>query len=68
MVVKRLLLASVAVVGLFLTASLGYSQPQLGNRLPAPENGDLSLCVPACRAKTSVIDGSWTPPAVIRTD
>jgi hypothetical protein len=39
---------------------------QRANWLPAPQDGDFSLYVRAYWPKTSVIDGSWTPPAVER--
>jgi hypothetical protein len=36
--------------------------------LPAPKNTDFSLFMRAYWPKTAVIDGSWTPPAVQRTE
>jgi hypothetical protein len=37
------------------------------NWLPSPKNGDFSLYVRTYWSKPAVTDGSWTPPAVIRT-
>jgi hypothetical protein len=36
------------------------------NWLPAPKGGDFSLYVRAYWPKAAVLDGSWTPPAVIK--
>jgi hypothetical protein len=38
------------------------------NWLPAPKNADFSLFIRAYWPKTAVIDGSWAPPAVQRTN
>lgn len=40
-------------------------EAQRANWLPAPE-GDFSLYVRAYWPKTPVVDGSWTPPAVLK--
>jgi hypothetical protein len=39
---------------------------QRTNWLPAPQSADFSLYIRAYWPKTAVIDGSWTPPAVVR--
>lgn len=39
---------------------------QRANWLPAPKGGDFSLYVRAYWPKAAVLDGSWTPPAVIK--
>ena len=39
---------------------------QQANWLPAPKGADFSLYVRAYWPKTPVIDGSWTPPAVLK--
>ena len=36
------------------------------NWLPAPKNGDFSLCLRAYWPKVEIADGSWTPPAVTK--
>lgn len=36
------------------------------NWLPAPRSGDFSLYIRAYWPRTPVLDGSWTPPAVLR--
>ena len=41
---------------------------QRANWLPAPKSGEFSLYVRAYWPKTPVIDGSWTPPRVIRAN
>jgi len=43
-------------------------EDQRGNWLPAPRSGDLSLSVRAYRPKVEITDGSWTPPAVRKTN
>ena len=42
-------------------------EAQRANWLPAPKGGDFSLYVRAYWPKPAVIDGSWTPPAVVHT-
>ena len=42
--------------------------PQRANWLPAPKGGDFSLYIRAYWPKAAVTDGSWTPPAVRRSD
>jgi hypothetical protein len=37
------------------------------NWLPAPKNADFSLFLRAYWPKDSVLNGSWTPPAVTKT-
>ncbi len=44
------------------------TEAQRANWLPAPKGGDFSLYVRAYWPKTAVTDGSWTPPAVVRTN
>ena len=41
-------------------------EPQRPNWLPAPKTADFSLFVRAYWPKVTVLDGSWTPPAVVR--
>jgi hypothetical protein len=41
---------------------------QRTNWLPAPKNADFSLFIRAYWPTTAVIDGSWMPPPVKRTD
>jgi hypothetical protein len=41
---------------------------QVDNWLPAPKSGDFSLCLRAYWPKIEITDGSWTPPAVTRTN
>jgi hypothetical protein len=43
-------------------------EAQRSNWLPAPKNADFSLFMRAYWPKASVIDGTWTPPAVQRVD
>jgi hypothetical protein len=43
-------------------------EAQRVNWLPAPKNADFSLFMRAYWPKAAVIDGSWTPPAVKRTE
>jgi hypothetical protein len=38
-----------------------------GNWLPAPRDGDFSLYVRAYWPQPAVTDGTWTPPAVVKT-
>jgi len=38
----------------------------IDNWLPAPKQGDFSLCLRSYWPKVEIIDGSWTPPAVTR--
>jgi hypothetical protein len=38
------------------------------NWLPAPKNGDFSLFMRAYWPKEAIINGSWTPPAVVKTN
>jgi hypothetical protein len=40
-------------------------ETQRANWLPAPKGADFSLYLRAYWPKTAIIDGSWTPPAVI---
>jgi hypothetical protein len=42
------------------------AEAQRSNWLPAPKAADFSLYVRAYWPKTPVIDGSWTPPAVLK--
>jgi hypothetical protein len=42
------------------------SEAQQTNWLPAPKIAEFSLYVRAYWPKTPVIDGSWTPPAVLK--
>jgi hypothetical protein len=44
------------------------SEAQRANWLPAPKNSDFSLYIRAYWPKTAIIDGSWTPPAVMKTN
>jgi hypothetical protein len=41
---------------------------QQDNWLPAPKTGDFSLYLRSYWPKTEIIDGSWTPPAVIKAN
>jgi hypothetical protein len=41
-------------------------EAQRGNWLPAPKGADFSLFMRAYWPKAAVLDGSWTPPAVVR--
>jgi hypothetical protein len=41
-------------------------EAQRANWLPAPKNSDFSLYIRAYWPKTAIIDGSWTPPAVMK--
>jgi hypothetical protein len=43
-------------------------EPQRTNWLPAPKDADFSLFIRAYWPKVAVIDGSWAPPAVQRTN
>jgi hypothetical protein len=53
-----------------LTVYVQPDAPTDGNRranwLPAPERGDFSLYVRAYWPQTPVLDGSWTPPPVMK--
>ena len=40
-------------------------EAQQSNWLPAPKDADFTLYVRAYWPKAAVIDGSWTPPAVV---
>lgn len=54
-----------------LTIYIQASPPpeaQRSNWLPAPSSGEFSLFLRAYWPKTSVVDGSWTPPAVQRLE
>jgi hypothetical protein len=42
-------------------------EAQRANWLPAPKGADFSLYLRAYWPATATIDGSWTPPAVVRT-
>jgi hypothetical protein len=44
------------------------SDAQRANWLPAPRGSDFSLFLRAYWPKTAIIDGSWTPPAVMKAD
>ncbi|HEY6353123.1 MAG TPA: DUF1214 domain-containing protein [Burkholderiaceae bacterium] len=39
---------------------------QRANRLPAPKGADFSLYLRAYWPATAIIDGTWTPPPVVR--
>jgi hypothetical protein len=41
---------------------------QRANWLPAPKGSDFSLYLRAYWPKTAIIDGSWTPPAVMKAN
>ena len=43
-------------------------EAQRSNWLPAPKSADFSLYIRAYWPKAAVLDGSWTPPAVIRAN
>jgi hypothetical protein len=43
-------------------------EAQRANWLPAPKGSDYSLFMRAYWPKTAIIDGSWTPPAVMKAD
>jgi len=43
------------------------AEARQSNWLPAPKGADFSLYIRAYWPKTPVIDGSWTPPAVLKT-
>jgi hypothetical protein len=42
------------------------AEAQRANWLPAPKGADFSLYMRAYWPKTAIIDGSWTPPAVMK--
>jgi hypothetical protein len=44
------------------------SEAQRGNWLPAPKGEDFSLYVRLYWPKVEITDGSWAPPAVVRTN
>ncbi len=50
----------------FVQAEAPTDEKERANWLPAPNNGDFSLYVRAYWPKTSVMDGTWTPPPVER--
>src|SRR5215831_3351356 len=43
------------------------SEEQRSNWLPAPKDAEFSLFLRAYWPKTAILDGSWTPPAVVKT-
>jgi hypothetical protein len=43
-------------------------EAQRSNWLPAPKGADFSLFMRAYWPKTAIIDGSWTPPAVVKAN
>jgi hypothetical protein len=43
-------------------------EAQRANWLPAPKGADFSLFMRAYWPKAAVLDGSWTPPAVVRSN
>lgn len=43
-------------------------EAQRTNWLPAPKNADFSLFIRAYWPKTAIIDGSWAPPAVQKSN
>ena len=43
-------------------------EAQRANWLPAPKDSDFSLYMRAYWPKTAIIDGSWTPPAVMKAN
>jgi hypothetical protein len=42
------------------------AEDNYNNWLPAPKNGDFSLFMRAYWPKDDVLNGSWTPPAVVK--
>jgi len=42
------------------------AEAQRSNWLPAPKGADFSLYVRAYAGKAAILDGSWTPPAVVK--
>jgi hypothetical protein len=44
------------------------AEAQRANWLPAPKGADFSLFMRAYWPKTAIIDGSWTPPAVMKAN
>ena len=44
------------------------AEAQRANWLPAPKGSDFSLFLRAYWPKTPIIDGSWTPPAVMKAN
>jgi hypothetical protein len=63
---KDLRLAADGSLTIYVQAQAPADQAQRANWLPAPK-GDFSLYVRAYWPKPAVTDGSWTPPAVLRT-
>jgi hypothetical protein len=53
---------------IFVQANEPTDSAQRTNWLPAPKDGDFSLYVRAYWPKSEVTDGSWTPPAVLKTE
>jgi hypothetical protein len=51
---------------IYVQADVPTDRSQRANWLPAPKSGDFSLYVRSYWPKPEIIDGSWTPPAVIR--
>jgi hypothetical protein len=43
-------------------------EAQRANWLPSPKGSDFSLYMRAYWPKTAIIDGSWTPPAVMKAN
>ena len=65
---KDLKLAADGSLTLYVQADEPTDPVQRANWLPAPKGGDFSLYVRAYWPKTEIIDGSWTPPAVVRVN
>ena len=54
-------------ITIYVQAEAPTDPVQRANWLPAPK-GDFSLYVRAYWPKAEIMEGSWTPPAVRRTD
>jgi hypothetical protein len=50
---------------IYVQAAAPMDPLQRANWLPAPQNADFSLFMRSYWPKTEIIDGSWTPPAVV---
>src|SRR5262249_24767187 len=53
---------------IYVQAAAPTDSLQRANWLPAPKDADFSLFMRAYWPKTEIIDGSWTPPAVVKPE
>ena len=63
---KDLALAADGSLTIYVQAEQPTESAQRPNWLPAPKSEDFSLYIRAYWPETPIIDGTWTPPAVVR--